>query len=282
MLENYYVYKKEIDWSLLHQGFSIPLDIQVVFQNNINKFIHRGQTKDIYLMLDGVSYKVKLVNQKFDEAKYPTHKDILQIRYNQNSAVASKLRNVFSSTYNYIYDQRNNMEQNQRRYFKIPEDKKEFLTVYTTEYEDTYLVDCITLTEVEEARNILLKENEQSYEASINYPTFDSTASLVTVQQLTKIRKLNRAIGDNLKMLYNYRCQICGDDFGQRFDTHIVESHHIDPFVVSMNNDASNQIIICPNHHRVIHKANPAFYKNQLMLVFDNGVEERLLFNKHL
>jgi 5-methylcytosine-specific restriction enzyme A len=174
------------------------------------------------------------------------------------------------------------MEQNQRRYFKMPEDKKEFLIVYTTEHEDKYLIDCITLIEVAEAKSILLKENEQNYEASINYPIFDPTASLETVKQLTKIRKLNRAIGDNLKMLYNYRCQICGDDFGQRFDAHIVESHHIDPFVISMNNDASNQIIICPNHHRVIHKAKPAFHRDKLMLVFNNGVEERLVYNKHL
>lgn len=30
MLDNYYIYKKEVDWSLLNQGFSIPLDIQVL------------------------------------------------------------------------------------------------------------------------------------------------------------------------------------------------------------------------------------------------------------
>ncbi|MCX7923846.1 MAG: hypothetical protein N3B21_17820 [Clostridia bacterium] len=80
MLDNYYVYKKEVDWSLLNQGLSIPLDIQVIFQNNIKKFISRGESKDIFLILDGVSYKVKLVNQKFDESRYPNHKDILQIR----------------------------------------------------------------------------------------------------------------------------------------------------------------------------------------------------------
>jgi hypothetical protein len=50
MLDNYYAYKKEVDWSLLNQGLSIPLDIQVIFQKNIKKFIRRGESKDIYLV----------------------------------------------------------------------------------------------------------------------------------------------------------------------------------------------------------------------------------------
>ena len=141
MLDNYYVYKKEVDWSLLNQGFSIPLDIQVVFQNNIKKFIRRGESKDIFLVLDGVTYKVKLVNQKFDETKYPNHKDILQIRYNPNSEIVDKLRNNFSNTYRYLYEQRTFIsEARQKKYFKIPENKKEFLAVYTTEYADTYFL----------------------------------------------------------------------------------------------------------------------------------------------
>jgi predicted restriction endonuclease len=100
-----------------------------------------------------------------------------------------------------------------------------------------------------------LHEKEQNYETSLNYPETDPTATIKEVQLLTKIRKLNRAIGDALKMLYDFKCQICGDDFGKRFDAHIVEAHHIDPFVTSLNNDAANQIIICPNHHKVIHQA---------------------------
>lgn len=114
MLDNYYVYKKEVDWSLLNQGLSIPLDIQVIFQNNIIKFISRGESKDIFLILDGVSYKAKLINQKFDESKYHNHKDILQIRYSPNSEIADKLRSYFANTYRYLYKQRNTLEDRQK------------------------------------------------------------------------------------------------------------------------------------------------------------------------
>ena len=70
--------------------------------------------------------------------------------------------------------------------------------------------------------------------------------------------------------------------FGERYNAHVVESHHIDPFVVFMSNDAANQIIICPNHHRVIHKAEPVFERNRILFVYRNGAEEKLLLNKHL
>lgn len=83
--------------------------------------------------------------------------------------------------------------------------------------------------------------------------------------------------GNALKMLYDYRCQICGEDFGKRFSVHIVESHHIDPFVTSLNNDVVNQIIICPNHPKVIHRVGPVFDRNRLLFVYRNGVEERVV-----
>ncbi|EKD83373.1 MAG: hypothetical protein ACD_39C00723G0002 [uncultured bacterium] len=282
MRGNCYVYKKEVDWSLLNEGLSIPLDIQVVFQNNVKKFIRRGESKKISLVLDGITYEVQLKNQVFDEAKYPTHKDILQIRYTPNRTIVEKLRSVFFYSYNYICEERSRQVQKQKKYVKIPEEKMEYLAIYTTEYEDTYLVECITCSEAEDARRFIVEEDEQRYEASINYPARDPSASIETIQQLVKIRKLNRAIGENLKLLYDYRCQICGDNFGKRFDSRIVESHHINPFVKSMNNDADNQIIICPNHHRLIHRAEPVFQRNNLLLVYSNGVTEQILLNAHL
>jgi hypothetical protein len=58
--DNYYVYKKEVDWSVLHQGVSIPVTIQIVFHNIIKKFLPRGQSTDIFLVLEGKTYKARL------------------------------------------------------------------------------------------------------------------------------------------------------------------------------------------------------------------------------
>ena len=42
-----YVYKKEIDWSTLMEGFTLPLDNQVIFLRNMENFLQRGQSKII-------------------------------------------------------------------------------------------------------------------------------------------------------------------------------------------------------------------------------------------
>ena len=100
--DNSYVYKKDVDWSVLHEGVNMPVTIQVVFQNAIRTFLPRGQSKEIYLLLDGKTYKAILKNQRFNERKYPKRKDILQIRYNPQSDIAKRLRAIFISSYRYI------------------------------------------------------------------------------------------------------------------------------------------------------------------------------------
>ncbi|HPT78953.1 MAG TPA: hypothetical protein PK830_07620 [Candidatus Atribacteria bacterium] len=97
--DNSYVYKKEVDWSVLHEGVNIPVTIQVVFQNAIRTFLPRGQSKEIYLVLDGKTYKAILKNQRFDEGKYPKRKDILQKRYNPQSDIARRLRTISLSEF---------------------------------------------------------------------------------------------------------------------------------------------------------------------------------------
>ena len=48
-----YVYKKEVDWSLLMEGLTLPVDNQVVFGQIMGRFIQRGESKDITLYLEG-------------------------------------------------------------------------------------------------------------------------------------------------------------------------------------------------------------------------------------
>ena len=51
-----YVYKKEIDWSTLMEGFTLPLDNQVIFLRNMENFLQRGQSKIIHFFMNGKTY----------------------------------------------------------------------------------------------------------------------------------------------------------------------------------------------------------------------------------
>ena len=63
----FYIYKKEVDWSTLREGFSIPVSIQVMFQKQLEAFLKRGERKTINLILEGKTYKAKIVNQLFSK-----------------------------------------------------------------------------------------------------------------------------------------------------------------------------------------------------------------------
>lgn len=279
MLDGSYIYTKEIDWSALHQGISIPLTIQKVFIDDINKLIPRGKTVQIKILLNGKTYSANLVNQKFDERKYPTHKDILQIRYSPQSELARYLRSIFTSSYSYLLKQR---ELQERQYSRItvPKIKKEYLAIYSTKYPATFLFDCISYEENNAFEKKIKQLREVEYENIINLS--DPTSGYYNSKRINKIRKLNSAIGNSLKALYENRCQICGHNVSIRYETAIVEAHHIVPYTVSLNNNPDNILILCPNHHVIIHKTNPSFDWKRLSYHFNNGLEEHLSLNRHL
>ena len=165
---------------------------------------------------------------------------------------------------------------------RLPDDEKEFLAVYTTEYDDSYIFEPIVKNDFSIARKYFLKFDERVFEERSDIKITDSDARIEERTQIAKVRKLDRSIGENLKQLYGYRCQICGKLIGEEYSAHVVEAHHIEYFVKSLNNDASNQMIVCPNHHSIIHDVNPVFDRTRKLYVYKNGMTEGLLLNKHL
>ncbi len=99
---------------------------------------------------------------------------------------------------------------------------------------------------------------------------------------MQKVRKLDRSIGDNLKKLFDYRCQMTGEVIVADQGVHVVETHHIIPFVTSLDNDADNQIVLSPSCHRIVHQAKPKFDRKALAFIFPNGLVEKVKVNLHL
>jgi predicted restriction endonuclease len=169
-----------------------------------------------------------------------------------------------------------------RSIIKLPDEYKEYLAIYTTEYEDSYIFETISASDILLLKQVVTMQPERVLESNFNYDIIDKDTGILKDERIVRIRKLNRKIGDNLKLLYNNRCQICGKVIGDEYGAHVVEAHHIDYFVNSLNNDASNQLIVCPNHHGIIHDVNPVFDRKKLIYLYPNGKQEGLAINKHL
>lgn len=285
-----YIYKKEVDWSVLNDGFTLPVENRIVSQHLLgNRVIARGESCNLYFFLDGKTYEVTLYNINNSIEKRRT--DTYQVRYGVKSDFSEAMRQYFSHSYNYIKAKRDKREAGNRKRIRVPEEAREYLVIYSTEYEDTFEVEVLRSDDLIAVHDIVKDQNEKAVEdyintehnTVINFETKDPNANIILKERLVKIRRLNRKIGDNLKELYGYRCQICGKLVGERYGcSTIAEAHHIQYFTKSMNNDTSNMMIVCPNHHRVIHDAEPVFDRTRKLYIYDNNYEEGLVLNEHL
>ena len=238
---------KEVDWSLLTEGLTLPIKEQVAFGQIMGRFLEKGESKPIRLILGGKTYNATIRNVKFQE-KWNHKSDILQIRYVKNGDLARALQVVFSKSYNYLNGVCQSREKGDRRIIRLPDDAKDFLAIYTTEFDDTYVLDPILSEDVIAVATYARDFSEQHIENEMNFEIDDPSAGIQVSEGVRKIRKLNKKIGDNLKQLYRYRCQICGQSIGEEYGAHVCEAHHIDYFTKSLNNSATNQMIVCPKH----------------------------------
>ena len=279
-LDDSYIYRKEVDWSLLHEGLTIPIRLQVAFRNLLQGY-ERGVSRKVTLLVNGQPFEGTLINQNFDREKFSRHADVVQIRYSSRSGLPQKLRQLFSTSYAYLKKEREQMA-GRKSFVRLPENSREYFVLYTTTHPDIFVVETITSSEIYESTALLASLSEEEFERYGHFTRKDESASIVTRSQLAKVRKLDRSIGEDLKSLYDHRCQICGENFGMPYEQQVVEVHHIIQFVRSMNNDYDNLMVVCPNHHTVIHKAYPDFDRQALTLSYPNGYHEFLKLDRHL
>ncbi|MEL7654285.1 MAG: HNH endonuclease signature motif containing protein [Bacillota bacterium] len=281
MNNEHFVYNAEVNWSMLLEGITLPVKEHYIFARNMGRMLKRGESRNISLLLNGTSYKAQIRNVDFDP-KFERANDAIQIRYPRNGELARALQDDYANSYQYLRQQRESRSPGQRIMLRLPEDKKEYLAIYATEFEDIYVFEPICTTDIIDFKQFVKDKPERIIETDFEIECSDKEVGIVEKSGRVRIRKLNRLIGENLKILYGYRCQICGQYVGEPYNTHTVESHHIDYFVKSLNNDAGNQMIVCPNHHSIIHEVNPEFDWRKLIFKYPNGYIEGLAINKHI
>lgn len=276
-----FLYQKTIDRSTLRQGFQIPVEFHHLLEAMPGGMPLHGDTRNIKILIDGKEYDAQLKNQPFNQESFAGHSDVVQIRYSENSPIAKRLREIFCSTWNYVEMVKHLPENiNRKVVIRIPDEMQEYLAISFTELPNVFVADCITTTMKKEIKSAVNQMSELDFETF--EPQEDKTATIKQVSRIQKVRQLDRSIGDSLKLLYNYRCQMTGERVGEAHEALVVEAHHIVPFTESMNNDTSNIIILSPSYHRIVHKAKPTWDSQNLAFRFPNGLVEKVKLNKHL
>lgn len=272
-----------MDWSMLNDGFTIPVSVCSILAAWDESMLAHGTTKKIKLLIDGEMFDAKLINQNFNQSNHVGHKDVIQIRYSLKSPIAVKLRAIFHKSYKYYYAKRLILGKSKRR-IPLPDTFKEYIQLYFTTSPDVLSMDCCSNEECQKLAYSLKSIPEEIYETDDDQKFFmlDRSASLTEKEMVMKYRKIDRNIIRMLKVYYDYRDEISGEKIGAEYGESVVEAHHIDYFTKSQNNDSTNIIIISPNYHRIIHKNNPHFNRKKYQFEFENGEVLKLKLYEHL
>lgn len=92
----------------------------------------------------------------------------------------------------------------------------------------------------------------------------------------------NRQLVGELGSLYQGRCQLCGFDPMTLYAVEASEAHHIVYRSRGGDDTMENLVLLCPNHHTVVHRNDATFDYAKLHFIFPNGRVEPLCINHHL
>ena len=277
-LSNVFLLKRTIDLSFLRQGFHIPPEFHSLVFAALGRELHHGESCDIHLVIEGKDFLVRMNNIDFDRKKYPNHPDLLQVRYSETSAIAKYLQARFSKAYLWLIAERERV--GQRRRIVLPENLSDVVVLWASPVPGTFVLECLPAQEMAVEAEIKAQD-ELAFE--IFEPREDKKAGIKASLRMQHVRQLDRSIGESLKRLYDYRCQVTGERIGEAYGSEcIVEAHHIEYFTQSLNNDTQNIIILSPTFHRIVHRYNPHFDREKLCFEFANGAREAVRLDRHL
>jgi len=100
----------------------------------------------------------------------------------------------------------------------------------------------------------------------------------VTVERFDR----NPWLADSLKSYYDHRCQVCGNDFQPTYGVSYAETHHIQYLAEGGPDISGNIVVLCPNHHRIVHAAHARFNRETVTYEYPNGLQERLVLPAHI
>lgn len=142
--------------------------------------------------------------------------------------------------------------------------------------DELYVSPSITIDD----RKIITEFTEEEIERIINQQ--DLNAKVVKQSGAFTTRIFDDRVQASLKKLYNYKCQICGATATIMYGVDVSEAHHIEYFSKSANNNPGNIVVLCPDHHRIVHKAKAIFNFQLHQFEYDNAKVDPLMFNLHL
>ena len=274
-----FLMKRPLQWSHLTSGLPIPRVFQDLTYDILGRRLNAQESAEVRVKFGGEIFSVRIYNINFNRGKFD-HTEILQFKYDNNRSLLNKLQEIFSREYRYCLEARQARNDGDTSRINIAKHFETNLIVYGTSEPDLFVWEPEFDSLSKDVEAEIRQMTEEEFEA--DFVRTDSGATIKEKQKIVKIRQLDTSIGDSLKRVYGYCCQMTGEHVGEQYGADVVEAHHICPFTESLNNDTSNIMILSPSYHRIVHKAKPHFNHKTLSFEFPNGLIEKMKLNRHL
>ena len=274
-----FLMKRPLQWSHLTSGLPIPRVFQDLTYDILGRRLNAQESAEVRVKFGGEIFSVRIYNINFNRGKFD-HTEILQFKYDNNRSLLNKLQEIFSREYRYCLEARQARNDGDTSRINIAKHFETNLIVYGTSEPDLFVWEPEFDSLSKDVEAEIRQMTEEEFEA--DFVRTDSGATIKEKQKIVKIRQLDTSIGDSLKRVYGYCCQMTGEHVGEQYGADVVEAHHICPFTESLNNDTSNIMILSPNYHRIVHKAKPRFNHKTLSFEYPNGLIEKVKLNRHL
>jgi hypothetical protein len=90
---------------------------------------------------------------------------------------------------------------------------------------------------------------------------------------MTEVVRRDRDLTEQLREIYTGECQICGWAPRRSYGTELCESHHVRWLSRGGDDALGNLVLVCPNHHRAIHRCDAPFDFGRNAFVFVTIIE---------
>ena len=128
---------------------------------------------------------------------------------------------------------------------------------------------------------MLLTGDEESVAALIR----DEPSGLAEERRaylMTEAVTRNRQFAEALREAYKGSCQVCRWAPRSIYGTDLCEAHHIRWLGRGGEDRLSNLVLLCPNHHRAVHRVDAPFDWDSKQFQFEGRVEALALLNHEL
>lgn len=197
------IYLKDIDKSLLYQGFTIRTALLNQFIDFFGK-LAIGETRKISIMWDNQLFTdIDVINQNFNRERYPHHPEMYQVRYSPNHPFAKALRLAFPELTQYLEQQQTLRKELTQQGIKthnirVPDDIQGSIVFYATANKDIWEAVPIPAQEINQAKQELIAHPiEESLLESLLLN--DETAQIIERPHLARIRRIDKNVCLNLK-----------------------------------------------------------------------------------